>query len=250
MLDKILLNSAVLLNIKEDTHLKSSWEFTWINSIFYFGYLTGTPIHVYFLQHLPLSYYVSGIVTVWGVVVALHAACHDYGGLLTVRFFLGLFEAAITPGLILMTGRFYTRREQMIRTVIWFSFNGWAFIFAGIITYGILRQGEPAHIKKWQELYIILGVLTFSWGILCFSLCQPRQILPSISAKNSVVLPFIAWLRTNQVSTILILNGPSLRKLSWTFDSICFFGICVHLCDERWHYILQQSNYQRVRLLQ
>lgn len=168
MLDKILLNSAVLLNIKEDTHLKSSWEFTWINSIFYFGYLTGTPIHVYFLQHLPLSYYVSGIVTVWGVVVALHAACHDYGGLLTVRFFLGLFEAAITPGLILMTGRFYTRREQMIRTVIWFSFNGWAFIFAGIITYGILRQGEPAHIKKWQELYIILGVLTFSWGILCF----------------------------------------------------------------------------------
>lgn len=168
MLDKILLNSAVLLNIKEETHLKSSWEFTWINSIFYFGYLTGTPIHVYFLQHVPLSYYVSGIVTVWGVVVALHAACHDYGGLLTVRFFLGLFEAAITPGLILMTGRFYTRREQMIRTVIWFSFNGWAFIFAGIITYGILRQGEPAHIKKWEELYIILGVLTFSWGLLCF----------------------------------------------------------------------------------
>ncbi|WFD00019.1 hypothetical protein MYAM1_002765 [Malassezia yamatoensis] len=168
MLDKILLNSAVLLNIKTETHLNSSWKFTWINSIFYFGYLAGTPIHVYFLQHVPLSYYVSGIVTFWGVIVALHAACHDYGGLLTIRFFLGLFEAAVTPGLILMTGRFYTRKEQTVRTVVWFSFNGWAFIFGGIITYGILRQGEPAHIKKWQELYIILGVLTICWGLLCF----------------------------------------------------------------------------------
>lgn len=168
MLDKILLNSAVLLDIKKETHLTSSWQFTWINSIFYFGYLTGTPIHVYFLQHVPLNYYVSGIVTFWGVVVGLHAACEDYSKLLTIRYFLGLFESAITPGLILMTGRFYTRREQMVRTAIWFSFNGWAFVLGGLITYGILRQGEPAHIKKWQELYIILGVVTFVWGILCF----------------------------------------------------------------------------------
>lgn len=120
MLDKILLNSAVLLDIKKETHLTSSWQFTWINSIFYFGYLTGTPIHVYFLQHVPLNYYVSGIVTFWGVVVGLHAACEDYSKLLTIRYFLGLFESAITPGLILMTGRFYTRREQMVRTAIWF----------------------------------------------------------------------------------------------------------------------------------
>lgn len=168
MLDKILLNSAVLLNIKQEAHLKSSWEFTWINSIFYFGYLTGTPIHVYFLQHVPLNYYVSGIVAVWGIVVSLHATCHDYAGLLAVRYFLGLFESAITPGLILMTGRFYTRKEQMIRTAIWFSFNGWAQVLAGFITYGILRQGQPAHIKKWQELYIVLGALTFAWGVLCF----------------------------------------------------------------------------------
>lgn len=168
MLDKILLNSAALLDIKAKTHLASSWQFTWINSIFYFGYLFGTPIHGYFLQHVTLNRYVSGIVTFWGIVVALHAVCHDYSGLLAVRFFLGAFEAAVTPGLILMTGRFYTRREQVVRTVLWFSFNGWAFIFGGIITYGILRQGKPANMEKWQELYVILGVITFSWGLLCF----------------------------------------------------------------------------------
>ena len=167
MLDKILLNSAVLLDIKEDNHLQSSWQFSWINSIFYFGYLSGTFIHGYFLQHASLNYYISGIVVIWGTIVALHAVCHNYGTLLTVRFFLGLFESAITPGLILMTGLFYTRREQVSRTVIWFSFNGWAFILGGLIPFGILRQSEPAHIKRWQELYIILGALTFTWGIIC-----------------------------------------------------------------------------------
>lgn len=170
MLDKYVLSSAVLLNLKQDTHLNTKWEFTWVSSIFYFGYMLGTPVHGYFLQHAVLSRYLSCIMMVWGVVVASHAGCHNYHGLLGVRFCLGLLESAVSPSLILMTGRFYTRAEQMNRTFIWFSFNGWAFILAGLFTYGILRQAEPAHISRWQELYIILGAVTFVWGVACFFL--------------------------------------------------------------------------------
>jgi hypothetical protein len=31
----------------------------------------------------------------WGVVVASTAAAHDFKGLITARFFLGLFEATV-----------------------------------------------------------------------------------------------------------------------------------------------------------
>jgi len=39
----------------------------------------------------------------WGIVVALTAVCSNYGGLVTVRFFLGVAEATITPAFMFIT---------------------------------------------------------------------------------------------------------------------------------------------------
>jgi MFS family permease len=44
-----------------------------------------------------------------------HAACHNFAGLMAARFFLGVGEAAIAPGFALITGMFYTRKEQPAR---------------------------------------------------------------------------------------------------------------------------------------
>lgn len=44
-----------------------------------------------------------------------HAACSNWNGLMTVRFFLGVGEAAIAPGFTLLTGMFYKREEQPLR---------------------------------------------------------------------------------------------------------------------------------------
>lgn len=46
-----------------------------------------------------------------------HAACKDFAGLATARFFLGVSEAAVVPGFSLVTGIFYTREEQPKRHV-------------------------------------------------------------------------------------------------------------------------------------
>lgn len=44
-----------------------------------------------------------------------HAACTNFAGLMCTRFFLGVTEAAVTPGFALIVGMFYTRKEQPIR---------------------------------------------------------------------------------------------------------------------------------------
>lgn len=44
-----------------------------------------------------------------------HAASKNFGGLMTVRFFLGVGEAAIAPGFALITGMLYKREEQPAR---------------------------------------------------------------------------------------------------------------------------------------
>lgn len=51
----------------------------------------------------------------WGAVLMCHAACTNFAGLMCTRFFLGVTEAAVTPGFALIVGMFYTRKEQPIR---------------------------------------------------------------------------------------------------------------------------------------
>ncbi|WFD01195.1 hypothetical protein MYAM1_003957 [Malassezia yamatoensis] len=166
MLDKTLINYANLMNFQTAIGIASQ-QYSWLGSIFYFGYLAGTPFHALALQKFPLSPYVSIVVVIWGVVLACHAAALNYGAFLCVRFFLGFFEAAINPGFILLTGRFYTRKEQVIRVAVWYSMNGWAMIVGGAITYGILVNPAPA-LQRWQELFVAVGVVTVAFGILCF----------------------------------------------------------------------------------
>jgi hypothetical protein len=62
----------------------------------------------------------------WGLVLSCFAAVENYAGAIAIRFFLGVFEAAVTPGFALFTSQWYTKKEQGARTGIWFSFNGWA----------------------------------------------------------------------------------------------------------------------------
>ena len=40
------------------------------------------------------------------------AATSNFAGAVAVRFFLGVFESAVTPGFALFTSQWYTRKEQ------------------------------------------------------------------------------------------------------------------------------------------
>ena len=96
------------------------------------------------LQRLPLAKYSAFCVIMWGITLALFATVSNFGGAVAVRFFLGVFESAVTPGFALFTSQWYTKAEQGKRVGFWFSFNGWGQIFGGLVSYGIAR-GTKIH---------------------------------------------------------------------------------------------------------
>ena len=86
---------------------------------------------------------------------------------MAIRFFLGLFESAVTPGFALFTTQWYTRKEQGFRTSIWYCFNGFAQIFGGLVAYGI-AHGAETHgfsVAPWKIIFIFTGTLTIVVGI-------------------------------------------------------------------------------------
>lgn len=106
------------------------------------------------------------------------AATSNFAGAVAVRFFLGVFEAAVTPGFALFTSQWYTRKEQGTRTGIWFSFNGFAQIFGGLVAYGI-SVGVKKHgaaIDSWEIVFLVIGLLTVAAGFIFLFFMPDNQL--------------------------------------------------------------------------
>lgn len=55
------------------------------------------------------------MLTLWGVVTTLQGVVKTYSGLLACRFFLGLLEGGVFPGLVLYLSYFYPRYKMNLR---------------------------------------------------------------------------------------------------------------------------------------
>ncbi len=94
----------------------------------------------------------------------LTATCSSFGGLATVRFMLGMFEATLSSGFVAITSIWWTRQEQASRSAIWISFLGFFGTIGGLITFGIGHISGS--LSTWKLIYLILGAFTVVWGVL------------------------------------------------------------------------------------
>ncbi|KAF9636409.1 Major facilitator superfamily [Lasiodiplodia theobromae] len=161
-MDKTILSSASVFGLKDSTNLHGT-QYSWVSSVFYFGYLFWSYPTSILIQRLPIGKYVAINTFFWGTVVALTAACTNYGGLITVRFLLGVAEATISPAFLYITSSWFTRSEIPTRVGIWFAGNSLGGVFASFIAYGIGHISHP--LEPWQWLFIVLGIATFVWGL-------------------------------------------------------------------------------------
>lgn len=57
------------------------------------------------LQRLPLGKYSAACIIIWGLILSCFAGVKSYAGAIAIRLFLGVFEAAVTPGFALITSQ-------------------------------------------------------------------------------------------------------------------------------------------------
>ncbi|KAL9106296.1 MAG: hypothetical protein Q9187_008577 [Circinaria calcarea] len=197
-LDKTTLSYASVMGIRKDIGLVND-DYQWLSSMFYFGYLAWEYPTTRLLQRLPLAKYSSFCIIMWGLVLCCFAGVKNFSGAMAVRFFLGVFEAAVTPGFALFTSQWYTKKEQGTRTGIWFSFNGFAQIFGGLVAYGIAR-GARLHgssIAPWKIIFLVTGLLTVAVGCIFLFIMPDNQLNARWLSKDDRKLA-IERVRVNQ----------------------------------------------------
>ncbi|KAG6836779.1 hypothetical protein H0H93_003371 [Arthromyces matolae] len=114
------------------------------------------------------------MLTLWGIVTTLQGVVKNFAGLLVCRFFLGLFEGGVFPGLILYLSFWYPRRALQQRVSAFFSTASLSGAFSGILAYGIIRMDGIGHRSGWSWIFILEGLFTFLFGLSTY-LLLPRS---------------------------------------------------------------------------
>lgn len=156
-MDKATLSYAAIMGLYKSTALNGGL-YDDLNSIFYTGYTVGSLLNLV-LQKYQLKYFLTFIIFVWGVLIFLHPAAYNFGGLLVLRLFLGFFESIIIPLLEVTMSQFYTPDDRAsMQPIFWTGCVGFPVIISGFIAYGCLYVKNS--IPPWKVFMIINGGLT------------------------------------------------------------------------------------------
>ncbi|KAJ5653603.1 hypothetical protein N7490_000606 [Penicillium lividum] len=159
------INFASVYGLKEGTHLTGS-DYSWLSSIFYFGYLIAQYPAGLAMQKLPVGKFLASTTIVWGGLLMTTPACHNFAGIASNRFLLGMVEAVVNPGFVLLMSMWYKSREQPLRLEAYYCTNGIATMFGGLLGYAIghITTGLP----RWMYVFLIFGAISLVIGILAF----------------------------------------------------------------------------------
>lgn len=94
--DKTTLSYAAIFGIKEDLNLGGS-KYSWLSSIFYFGWLGWAIPSNLLLQRSPPAYYLAFNIFLWGAFLMCQAAAKNYATIAALRVISGAAEAIADP---------------------------------------------------------------------------------------------------------------------------------------------------------
>lgn len=163
-IDKSLLNYAAVMGIKN--YLKKDLnEFSNLGTMFFVGFIVGEPVSAYLFQKLPAAKLLSFNIFCWGIIIIAHAFSKSYASLMVVRTLLGLFEACVAPGCVLVTGMWYNQTQQLRRLCWWTCQAGTSTIVGGLLSFAF-QHVKSTSFQGWQIFYLMMGIITAVYGIL------------------------------------------------------------------------------------
>ncbi|KAH8680748.1 putative allantoate permease [Xylariales sp. PMI_506] len=161
--DKTSTATGALYGMETDCDLTIGTRYSWVGSAFYFGYLVASLPAAWAMQRFPIAKVIVTCQLVWGILLLGSGFISSFPGMLTIRVLLGMLEAPIIPGGVLIMGMWYTRKDIALRLA--FYYTGFAQLITGPIGYGVgFLTGQWFH--PWRLFFWILGGITIVWALI------------------------------------------------------------------------------------
>ncbi|KAM3087060.1 hypothetical protein ACMFMF_000992 [Clarireedia jacksonii] len=137
-------------------------------SIFFVSYSIFEPLTNVLLKRLRPSIFIPIIMTIWGVAMLSMGYVKNWSGLMAARWWLGVAEAGLYPGVNYFLSCWYKRDEFGVRAAIFFSAAAFSGSFGGLLAAAIANLDGLGGRPGWAWIFIIEGVITVGFGLLSF----------------------------------------------------------------------------------
>ncbi len=138
------------------------------------------------LKKLKPSIWFSVITIGVGICMACQGVVHNDSGLIATRWFLGVAEAGLFPGVNYLMRGWYRNGEFSIRAAIFFSAASLAGAFGGLLAAAINQMNGVGGYAGWRWIFIIIGLVTFVAGSRLSGLFPTFPRTPSSSPRRNV----------------------------------------------------------------
>lgn len=166
-LDRTNIGNAKVYGLENDLRMSDNTYMAAL-SLFFVSYALLEPLTNVLLKKLRPSIFLPLIMVAWGICMTTMGLVHNGGGLIAVRFFLGVAEAGLFPGVNYYLSCWYKRSEFGIRAAIFFSAAAFAGSFGGLLAAAIHSMDGVGGKKGWAWIFILEGLATIIVGILSY----------------------------------------------------------------------------------
>ncbi|KAF4253329.1 hypothetical protein KXW65_001449 [Aspergillus fumigatus] len=166
-LDRANVGNARVAGLEKDLHL-TDLQYKTAITVTYVPYVLSELPSNLLLKIIGPRILLPTLCTLWGLVTTLQSQVHNYSGLLACRFFLGLLEGGLFPGIVLFLSNFYRRHELQVRIALFFSAASLSGAFSGLLAAAIQQMSGLRGMKGWQWIFLLEGLFTVCFGIFSF----------------------------------------------------------------------------------
>ncbi|KAL6252546.1 hypothetical protein RBB50_000265 [Rhinocladiella similis] len=168
-LDKANIGNARVAGLEETIGL-TDWSYKMAVTVTYIPYMLVEIPSTLFLKKIGPKIMIPLMCTSWGLVCALQSQVRSFGGLVTSRFFLGLCEGGLFPGMVLYLSLFYKRNELQKRIAVFYTAVSLSGAFSGLLAAAIEQLDGKGNMRGWQWIFLLEGIASILFGILSFFL--------------------------------------------------------------------------------
>lgn len=166
-LDRVNYSFAAAGGIGKDLNI-SPRTASLIGALFFLGYFIGQIPGAIYAERHSAKRIVFWCLILWGGLSALTGVVSNIPALMTVRFLLGVVEAAVFPALVIFVSRWFAKSERSLAnsfitlstpvTVLWMS----------------IVSGYLVQMYGWRWMFVIEGVPASLWAIGWWLLVKDR----------------------------------------------------------------------------
>jgi MFS family permease len=174
-IDRVNIGNARIGGLQTDLKM-TDYQYSLALTITYIPYIIIEIPAGLMVKRIGANIFLPTMVILWGLITTLQGLVNSYQGLMVVRFFLGLCEGGLLPGITLVMSRFYKRDQIQLRMALLFTAASLAGAFSGLLASAILNMEGRAGHRGWQWIFILVSSFCIYPQVSC-SIISGRRLI-------------------------------------------------------------------------